>query len=225
MHPTLKGCSRNDNSGLAKLRWGLLGAGVEGVEETSQEERGPPGQEWRGAAWVFQQGRTPGSRGGRSVRARQQRHTCASTTPHAAQTASFTPQRRRRDKHPHWTGEVAVACAGHRDRRGDTRAHTSSAAAGRWAPADLCGVPPLDASPACSARGRPYLPLHDGLQQGQHRMPSLGRPLWLQQVRDSLPECFHCMLPSREGMAIGVLAPQLRGQSHGHRTEQNNMLF
>lgn len=107
---------------------------------------------------------------------------------------------------------------------GCTRAHTSSAAAGRWAPADLCGVPPLDASPACSARGRPYLPLHDGLQQGQHRMPSLGRPLWLQQVRDSLPECFHCMLPGREGMAIGVLAPQLRGQSHGHRTEQN-MLF
>lgn len=98
--------------------------------------------------------------------------------------------------------------------------HTSGAAPGPWAPANLCGVPP----------GHPYLPLHDGLQQSQHRMPGLGWPLWLQQVRDGLPECFHRVLPSREGMAIGVLAPQLRGQSQGtvswakDRAEQRALL-
>ena len=108
--------------------------------------------------------------------------------------------------------------------------HTSSAAAGPWAPANLCRVPPPDASPAYLARGHPYLPLHDGLQQSQHRVPGLGWPLWLQQVRDGLPECFYRVLPGREGMVIGVLAPQLRGQSQGtvswakDRAEQRALL-
>lgn len=59
-----------------------------------------------------------------------------------------------------------------------------------------------------------YLPLHDGLQQRQHRMPGLGGPLRLQQVRDGLPECFYCMLPpAKKNSGEGMLAPSTRGSA------------
>lgn len=40
-----------------------------------------------------------------------------------------------------------------------------------------------------------YLPLHNGLQQSQHRVPGLRGPLWLQQVRHGLPQRLHRVLP------------------------------
>lgn len=81
----------------------------------------------------------------------------------------------------------------------------------------VCGPPgpPLTASPAPPAHGPTahYLPLHDGLQQRQHRMPGLGGPLRLQQVRDGLPERFHCMLPPAKNSGEGMLAPSTRGSA------------
>lgn len=54
----------------------------------------------------------------------------------------------------------------------------------------------------------PYLPLHDGLQQSQHRVPGLWWLLWLQQVCDGLPESFHCMLPpAKRGRQLGCPGP------------------
>lgn len=68
----------------------------------------------------------------------------------------------------------------------------------------------------------PYLSLHDGLQESQHGVPGLWWPFRLQQVCNSLPECFHCMLPpAKRGQRLGCAGPSTQEQ----RTEQNNRVF
>lgn len=226
-----EGCSQNDNSGLAKLRWGSSGQGA--VKAWRKPGRRQDGTSQEGMAWVHSQdgrnGRPTPSEQGWEVSESKTATAHSPSVPLRTQhrTASLTPQRKRRTStltgQERWQWLVRVTEIG----EGDTTC-PHKPCSGR-APSTSR---PAGATTRAENRSAQHGPLPVPAKWPSESAPHAGPrwPLWLQQVRDGLPECSpYRVLPGAEGMAIGVLALS-SGQSQGtvswakDRAEQRALL-